>query len=260
MRSSASGRAEPPVPVTSIFAPTPATLLAEGVVDQIRESILQGHFPPGARLREEQLAEALDVSRGPIRSALLQLEREGLVIRRRNRGAVVASLSRDDLEEVYSLRLATEPVACRWAARHAVEADFAAMQKVIDSYAKVLTRKVTDADAADADLRFHDLVYDAARHRRLQRVWQDIRPQVYVFLLSRPYVRSREFRQIMVDGHGAILSVLAQGDEDQAAHLAEEHVRTSYLRVISDFEDAEDANGADGTEPGVVVSQSAPAP
>jgi DNA-binding GntR family transcriptional regulator len=225
------------VPIDSIFAPTPPTVLAEGVVDQLRDSILQGYFTPGSRLREEQLADALGVSRGPIRSALLQLEREGLVVLRRNRGAVVASLSRTDLEEVYSLRLAMEPVACRWAARNASEDDLAAMQAVIDRYPKVLNTRVSDADAADADLRFHDRVYDAAHHKRLLRVWQDIRPQVYVFLLSRTYVRTREFRDIMVRAHGDILSVIGSGDEERAVELAAEHVRTSYLRVISAFED-----------------------
>ncbi len=236
-RSRSQGRSALPVSIDNIFAPTPATLLAEGVIDQLRDSILQGYFPPGERLREEQLAEALDVSRGPVRSALLQLEREGLVIRRRNRGAVVASLSRADLEEVYSLRLAIEPVACRWAARHAVQDDVEEMRAVIDSYPKILTLRVSDADAAEADLRFHDVVYDAARHKRLLRLWQDIRPQVYVFLLSRTYVRTREFRDIMAAAHGDITSVIAAGDEARATELAAEHVRTSYLRVISAYED-----------------------
>jgi DNA-binding GntR family transcriptional regulator len=226
-----------PESLDNIFAPTPATLLAEGVIDQLRNSILQGYFPPGARLREEQLAEALDVSRGPVRSALLQLEREGLVVRRRNRGAVVASLSRADLEEVYSLRLAIEPVACRWAARHAEADDLEQMRVVIDGYPKILTMRVSDADAAEADLRFHDVVYDASRHKRLLRLWQDIRPQVYVFFLSRTYVRTREFRDIMTKAHGEITSVIEAGDENRAAELAAEHVRTSYLRVISALEE-----------------------
>src|SRR5579871_2022414 len=82
------------------LGPALATLLSDEVVDRLRESILRGHFAPGDRLREEQLAEALGVSRGPIRNALVQLEREGLAVRRPNRGAVVAELSRGDLEEV----------------------------------------------------------------------------------------------------------------------------------------------------------------
>lgn len=235
--SSPSGNGEAGVPLKSILGPAKGALLADEVVDRLRETILHGHLAPGTRLREEHLADALETSRGPVRGALLQLEREGLVVRRPNRGAVVASLSRVDLEEVYSLRLAVEPLVCRWAARNAVADDLAGMKAVIEGYAETLTTTVSDGDAAEADLRFHDLVYSAARHKRLLRLWYDLRPQVYVFLLSRTYVRTPEFRHIMVSGHGAILSVIASGDEDRAAELARDHVNASYLRVAGEVRD-----------------------
>jgi DNA-binding GntR family transcriptional regulator len=78
--------------------------LADDVVDRLRDAIFHGSFKPGEALREEQLAAMLDVSRGPVREALVQLEREGLVLVRRHRGATVARLSRSDLEDVYSLQ------------------------------------------------------------------------------------------------------------------------------------------------------------
>lgn len=222
----------------TFLGPAPVKSLSDGVVEQMRESILQGHLLPGARLLEEQLAEALGVSRGPVRSALFQLEREGLVIRRRNRGAVVAGLSRPDLEEVYSLRLAIEPVACGWAARNATAADIEAMRTIIDTYSTVLTSDVTTADAASADVGFHDIVYRAARHARLLRLWQDLRPQVHLFLLNRKYVRSPDFREVMIDGHQAIVASITSSDGDAAA-VAAEHVRTSYEHVLSEFDAAE---------------------
>lgn len=224
---------------TAILTPAAAILLSDEVVDRLREAILRGLFAPGDRLREEQLAEALGVSRGPIRNALLQLEREGMVMRRRNRGAIVARLSRVDLEEVYSLRLAIEPVACAWAARNANERDLTDMQSIINGYQSRLTRKVTVQEAAEADLSFHDVVYRAARHRRLMRLWQDIRPQVYVFLLAREYVRAREFRDIMITNHSTIRAVISSGDEERAREVAIEHVQTSYQRVLGVYEHQE---------------------
>jgi DNA-binding GntR family transcriptional regulator len=224
---------------TAILTPAAAILLSDEVVDRLREAILRGLFAPGDRLREEQLADALGVSRGPIRNALLQLEREGMVMRRRNRGAIVARLSREDLEEVYSLRLAIEPVGCAWAARNANERDLADMQSIINGYQSRLTRKVTVQEAAEADLSFHDVVYRAARHRRLMRLWQDIRPQVYVFLLAREYVRAREFRDIMITNHGTIRAVISSGDEERAREVAIEHVQTSYQRVLGVYEHRE---------------------
>jgi DNA-binding GntR family transcriptional regulator len=232
--SSDDERGETGIDMNAVLAPAAAPLLSDTVVDRLREAILRGLFPPGNRLREEQLAEALGVSRGPIRNALLQLEREGMVVRRPNRGAMVAQLSRADLEEVYSIRVAIEPVACAWATRNAVSRDLAEMQAIIDSYSKLTTR-VTVQEAADADLGFHDVIYAAARNKRLLRLWQDLRPQVYVFLLARTYVRKREFREIMIARHGQILSAISERDETRARKLAAEHVQTSYERVVAEY-------------------------
>ncbi len=246
--SSGNERGGAAIDMSAVLTPAAAPLLSDTVVDRLREAILRGLFPPGNRLREEQLAEALGVSRGPIRNALLQLEREGMVVRRPNRGAMVAQLSRADLEEVYSLRVAIEPVACAWATRNAVARDLDEMQAIIDSYSK-LTTKVTVQGAADADLGFHDVIYEAARNKRLLRLWQDLRPQVYVFLLARTYVRKREFREIMIARHGQILSAISDRDEPRARKLAAEHVQTSYERVLAEY--VFDSSDSDLTHAGV---------
>jgi DNA-binding GntR family transcriptional regulator len=218
------------------LAPAPTGLLAEEVVDRLREPIFRGLLAPGDRLPEEQLAETLGVSRGPIRDALSQLEREGLVVRRRNRGAVVARLRRQDLDEVYSLRQALESVACTWAARNADEQDHAELQAIIDGYAE-LSPTLTLQDAAEADLRFHDVVYRAAGNRRLLRTWHELRPQVYLFLLARPYVSTPEFREFMARRHALILDAIRAKDEARAAQEAAVHVETSYQRVIAAYEE-----------------------
>ena len=95
--------------------------LGVDIATRLRAAILEGHFGPGEQLREEALARAMGVSRGPIREAFMQLEREGLILIRRNRGAFVAQLSREDLDEVYTLRVAIERTldAARLACRQA---------------------------------------------------------------------------------------------------------------------------------------------
>jgi DNA-binding GntR family transcriptional regulator len=219
-----------------VLSPAPTGLLAEEVVDRIREPIFRGLLAPGDRLPEEQLAETLGVSRGPIRDALTQLEREGLVVRRRNRGAVVARLRRRDLDEVYSLRQAIESIACTWAARNADEQDHADLQAIIDGYAE-LSPTLTLQEAAEADLRFHDTIYAAARHRRLLRMWHELRPQVYLFLLARPYVRTPDFREFMSTRHALLLDAIRARDETEAEKVAVAHVETSYQRVISAYDE-----------------------
>jgi DNA-binding GntR family transcriptional regulator len=211
------------------------TALGDDVADWLRRAIVEGHIEPGVRLREEQLAELLKVSRGPVREALLQLEREGLVLRRRNRGAVVARLSRRDVEEVYSLRFALERLALRWAARQASAAELSAMEEEIGKQRVALTRDVSRQRAAELDLEFHDLVYQAARNERLWRFWSELRPQVYIFLLSRDYVGTPEFGDIVVNNHLAFVDVIRARDEVHAEEVAEDHVRQSYERVIRSY-------------------------
>jgi DNA-binding GntR family transcriptional regulator len=218
-----------------LLAPAASPGLADTVTEQIRSIILAGGLGPGERLREEQLAGALEVSRGPIRDALLQLEREGLVVRRRNRGAVVAHLARDDLDEVFSLRLAIEPFVSIWAARNSTEEDWAEMAACIETFAHLST-SVTVSEAAEIDLRFHDVVYRASGHMRVMRLWQDLRSQVYFFLLARTYVQETEFASIMVRGHRRLLDAIRARDEELVQDVAVAHVQTSYARVIAGYE------------------------
>ena len=110
------------------MATAPSASLAKSIRVRLREAILKGNFAPGAHLPEVEIAARYKVSRGPVREALAQLEQEGLVLLRRNRGAVVARLSRADLEEVYSLRLSLERLAVARAVRYGTDADFSELE------------------------------------------------------------------------------------------------------------------------------------
>jgi len=87
--------------------------IEEVVTNALREAILSGELRPGERLLQEQLADQLRVSRIPLRDALRRLEAEGLVRIGPRRGAEVASLSPDDVREVYDIRISLEPELMR---------------------------------------------------------------------------------------------------------------------------------------------------
>jgi len=215
----------------SPLTPTVKRSLADDVVDRLRDAIFHGSFKPGEALREEQLAAMLDVSRGPVREALVQLEREGLVLVRRHRGATVARLSRSDLEDVYTLRLALERLAIQRAARYATDQDFAAMEAVLTSFDVALSHGPSEKDVAELDVRFHDLIYLAARHQRLYDCWANLKSQIYIFLLSRNVV-DPDFREITVKSHAALLEAIRMRDEARATTEIEDHLRGAYDRVV----------------------------
>ncbi len=205
--------------------------LGVGIASRLRAAILGGHFGPGERLREEALARSMGVSRGPVREALARLEREGLVVIRHNRGAFVGRLSREDLDEVHTLRVVLERLAVQRAAQFGDATLFAEMQTVVDEMAARADRGITEQEAAELDVRFHDLIYRGSTHRRLEECWANLRPQIHIVLLSRN-VAHEDFRDYLVGSHQAILDALRDRDEPKALAILDDHLRGSYERVV----------------------------
>jgi len=176
----------------------------------------------------------LDVSRGTLREALAILEREGLVVVRRNRGATVAQLSRSDVDEVYILRVAIERLAVQLAVRNGLDKDFDAMGRVIDALRDAVAEGITEQVAAEFDTTFHDLIYQAAHHRRLYDTWSSLKPQIYLFLLSRN-IANPDFRDYTVQSHSTILNALRDRDEKRAVDLIQHHLGEAYSRLVANY-------------------------
>lgn len=214
------------------LAPPAARSLGDDIAERLRAAILAGRFEPGERLGEERLARLMRVSRGPIRDALTQLERQGLVVIKRNRGAFVARLTPEDLEELYTLRLAIERLALQRVCSMAEEDEVAAMQEFVDEIAAHTSAGISERLAADLDLRFHDLIYEAARHRRLLDAWLQMRPQIHVLLLNRN-VADDDFRELVVIAHQELVDAIRTRDEPRAVAVLEDHLKGSYQRVLA---------------------------
>jgi DNA-binding GntR family transcriptional regulator len=218
-----------------LLGPPDARSLGDDIAERLKAAILSGHFEPGERLGEERLAARMQVSRGPIREALVQLERQGIVVIKRNKGAFVAQLTREDLDELYTLRRAIELLAMQRATRLATDRDLFQMQKLVDEIAAHHRLGITEQIAADLDLRFHDLIYQAARHRRLNEAWQMMRPQIHILLLSRN-VAHEDFRDMVVVAHQDIVDAIRNRDESAGMVLLESHLGGSYGRVVESLE------------------------
>jgi DNA-binding GntR family transcriptional regulator len=217
-----------------VAPPSLKVSLANRVADYLRDAIFRGKIAPGEQLREVPLSNMLGISRGPIRDALSRLEREGLVTIPSNGRTIVARLTREDFDEVYSLRLGLERVAMQYAIRNATASDMDEMQRVVDMMVARVNEGINEKDAADLDLQFHDVVYQASHHKRLQSVWTDLRPQIYIFLLSRN-VADSDFR-IQMERHQEIVDVIRARDVERAMAVIETHLQVAYTRIIRTYE------------------------
>src|ERR1700685_35747 len=204
----------------SVLTPAPRRSRGEDVADRRRAAILHGELSPGQRLREEELSERLRVSRAPVRAAFVLLEREGMV-RSSRRGVSVVELTRNDLEEIYTLRSALEPLAITLAIQRGSNSDLADIETSLAEMSSAFCGRITERDAARLDVQFHDTIYQAAHHQRLCSAWEQIRLPTYWFMLSRN-VASPDWREGTVKGHAEILKVIRSGDERAAAGMITE--------------------------------------
>ncbi len=217
--------------------PSRRRVLADEVTDSLRQAIVSGNIEPGRPLFEEELASKLNVSRGPVREALVRLHQEGLVVLETHRTARVASLSREDASQIYSLRRVLEQLSVEWACNNATDADFDAMDAVLDEFAKTPKNRRTPAFTASLDIKFHDAMFLAAHHERLYRSWEGLRSQIYSFLLTRMALRP-DYQLSWEPDHRELLELVRTKSPD-AVQMISDHVEGAYRRMLAGMSDQE---------------------
>jgi len=175
----------------------PAPLHPASTVDQLaavlRERILDGDLEPGRRMIERELVETYDVARHTLRAALRRLESEGLVRVEPNRGARVASLSGEDLKELFALRLALE----REAAHLALARGGGSLPPAVHDAARELhrlagRRRTSWNELAAAHHRVHEALVGAAGAPRIERAYAALSTELDLFLSQLRPVWTRE--------------------------------------------------------------------
>lgn len=194
--------------------------LKELAAERIRAAILTGELKPGARLVETRLAADLGVSRGPVREALIELERERLVHLMPRRGAIVTTLDPMQAWEIYVLRGHLEGLAVRLARAHMQPADVEFLRRVVDQMRGL---GVNDwPQALRLDLDFHRRVLECSRHGALIQMYGSMDSMVGAcFMAVRNHLNLRADR--MAPKHERILDPLAAGDFKRAEVLATRH-------------------------------------
>lgn len=210
-------------------------MLADEVVDTLRTAILHGEFEPGMRLIEVELSNQMQVSRGPVREALVRLEQEGLIVNERHRGSTVIKLSLTEVGEIYSLRTVLECLAVEFACRNASDEEFAEIGSVLAKF-DALPMPVTNVEVANLDTEFHDAVFRAAHHVRLYRSWIALRSQITMFLSQRG-VFAEDFLTSWREEHEVLLAMLKCRQTASAVREVGSHTERAYRRLLAGQEE-----------------------
>lgn len=212
-----------------------AAPLYQQIYHLLRRQILQGRYKPGESVYESRIATDLRVSRTPVREALRQLEREGLVISNGSE-LMIANPTRDEFVELYTCRAALEHIVAERAAQLATDADLAAMTAALDD-ARAAMADDDHALVVAANTRFHDAMVSAARMVSLRQLMDTIRGPI---LVARRHVLagSEAAEQEVWKEHTALLEAIRRHNPEEAQQLMATHMRNDTARGVARFESA----------------------
>jgi len=210
----------------------------------VRTAILDGRLAPGQRLKEEELARELGISRTPVREALLMLQAEGLVDAVPNRGATVRRHEADDLDDLYQLRALLEGHAARRAAAKISEEAIAVLRESCDRFAALRGDADDLRELVKENLLFHNTILEAAGSARLTQM---VRKVIELPLVYKSYIwYSPDQKRISAHYHRQITNALAGRDADRAELIMREHVYEARDVLLAHVRAAEaDAVGAE---------------
>jgi len=211
-----------------------ALSLSPNLVEQVQEAILSeivsGRLAPGERIIQEQIAQALGVSRQPVQQALLLLRKQGMLHEAPGRGLVVAPLDPDHVQHMYEMRAVIEGLACRRAAETGAERAARQGPALIEAGRKAVASGSLPKMIA-ADMKFHEFIYGlsgnplvapamATHWTTTQRVMGEV------------LMRDETPRDIW-DQHERILKAIAAGDADTAEALARQHITQAAQFMVA---------------------------
>ncbi len=222
----------------------PVTSLADEIAFRIQSAILDGEYPPGTHLQQDELCARFGVSRTPVREALRKLQATNLVDLVPNRGAAVRVPTRKELVEVYALRAELEGFACQLAARnvaaevlHELDTAQAEMERAMAQLEGDGLRPEEEAAfntlVTVANVRFHEAIHRVADNARLARTIEELQtyfPKDYVWRAIRD---SPEGHVLSVDEHEQIRAALAARNGRAARRAMAAHIEHAGSLLIA---------------------------
>ena len=202
--------------------------LRDVVFQTLREAILRGELKPGERLMELQLAAQLGVSRTPIREAIRMLEQEGLAVTMPRKGAEVAKMTLKGMEDVLEIREALDILACQLACDRITDELLTTLEEKKIAFENSLETKDVKI-IADADISFHDVIYEATGNPKLIALLSNLREQLYRYRVE--YLKAVDSYPILIKEHDDIYQALVKHNREEATEAIREHVKNQAIAV-----------------------------
>jgi DNA-binding GntR family transcriptional regulator len=230
------------LPPALTFRPQGTILsLPEQIADRICTAILAGDYRPGERIQEMRLAQAFQVSRGPIREALRLLEQEGLVTVSPRRGAQVTALSIQEVEQLFDIRSALSSLAAQFATHNISSDELAALRATVEAMTRVANKGGDAQEYTALSSQSGQILASAARNPRLFAMLQSLLRQTLRY--AQLGLHSRERRRESARCWRQLVEAIEAGDAKRAGEInADAIMRSRDAAVRRLREQASEAN------------------
>ena len=193
--------------------------IADQIFEQLERDILTGKYQRGEVLSELRLSAELGVSRTPIREAVRRLEQEN-ILKETGRGMVVIGISREDMLDMYEIRLRIEGLAARRAAANISDEQLKQMEETLDLQSFYIDKQEGDSaeQIRDMDSRFHELLYESSGSRAFHETLSALHRKIMKYRSASVSKHSRAI--LSLEEHRAIYDALAAHDSEAAEKAA----------------------------------------
>ncbi len=203
------------------------------VYNQLKELIVSGKLKPGQRLLEYEIAKNLDISKTPIREAIRELSREGLIIHESRRKLTVVDFDENDIREILTLRAELESFALSLAIPRFSSADFLELENRIDE----LKQKEEQEDFFDVrriDIeRIHSFLVEMSGNTRLIQMWKILASQMMV-LFQAVELKSKN-HGYSTENHKILAKMIKSGDVEPAREFLKNHILRNLESILYEF-------------------------
>ena len=204
--------------------------LEEQVTSTLEAEILTGKLAAGTALTEQSLSKRLGVSRTPIRAALHTLAEEGLINLIPNKGAVVVGVTREDLIDIYKIRMRLEGLASALAAERISREDLSTLRESVE-LAEFYISKNDAEHLKELDTQFHAIIYRASGNRMLNKTLSELHRNITSYRKMSLAVPGRLERS--VGEHREILAAIEERDAERADRLTSAHVEAALENMLT---------------------------
>lgn len=216
--------------------------IADQIFEQLERDILSGNYARGELLTELRLSEELGVSRTPIREAIRRLEQEN-ILEEAGRGVTVVGISKQDMLDMYEIRIRIEGLAAEWAAKRITDEELGQIRDTLELQRYYTEKSGSHSDQIkNLDSQFHELVYRACGSRALTDTLIGLHKKMTKFRMASVSKQSRALQS--VEEHEAILTALSAHDAAAAGEAMTAHVVNARDRM----RDMGDEDALDRTE------------